>query len=102
MDQDDLRKLFDLKTLLDLAYFHHSGGKTSHFKSAEGSIELQFGNLAYRAAHPTSPPMAPEIESVVIRSSVFTANRVAYFDSLDEAIDIVQRWYQKALQDQSS
>jgi len=96
MNSSLLAKLQELTLLLDLAYLHHFRGGEYRYKSAEGTIRLEFGNFWYRKEHPSAPPAAPEIESVVIYSSVFSAGRVNYFDSLDEAIAVVQIWYDQA------
>ncbi|MDP9903223.1 hypothetical protein [Arthrobacter bambusae] len=96
MNENDLIKLRELTLLLDLAYLNHFAGGASNYKSAEGSIRLEFGNLWYRKANPQNPPAAPKIEAVVIYSSIFSAARVSYFDTLDDAIDTVQTWYDHA------
>ena len=96
MNENDLTKLRELTLLLDLAYLNHFAGNPSNYKSAEGSIRLEFGNLWYRKANPQNPPAAPKIEAVVIYSSIFSAARVSYFDSLDDAINTVQTWYDHA------
>lgn len=99
MNENDLARLRELTLLLDLAYEHHfrsdpEAGK--HYKSAEGTIRLEFGNLWYRKNHPQVPPAPPEIEAVVVYSSVFSAARVSYFDSLDDAVTVVSGWYEDA------
>jgi len=96
---DDLGRLRELTLLLDLAYIHHvkhvGGDKT--LKSSEGTVRLEYGNFWYRKRNPpegiAEPPL---IEQVVVYSSVFSAARVNYFDSLDEAISVVQGWYEDA------
>mgnify|MGYP006337489807 CR=1 FL=1 len=96
MSPSDIILLRELSVLLDLAYLHHTGGGRSDLKSAEGAIRLEFGNLWFRAENPNEPPGGPVIESVVIYSSVFTAARVSYFDTLEDAIETVNRWYEDA------
>jgi hypothetical protein len=96
MNKQDVAKLQELTLLLDLAYIHHFKEGEAKYKSAEATVRLEFGNFWYRKANPTSSPEAPQIESVVIYSSVFSANRVNYFDSLDEALSVVQTWYENA------
>lgn len=96
MDENDLVKLRELTLLLDLAYLHKFDGEAGALKSAEASIRLEFGNFWYRQKNQPPQPAAPEIESVVIYSSVFSANRVVYFDTLDDAIATVQTWYDDA------
>lgn len=98
MNENDLVKLRELTLLLDLAYLNYFEGGATNYKSAEASIRLEFGNLWYRKANPQNPPAAPRIEAVVIYSSVFSANRVNYYDSLDDAIVAVQTWYDYAKQ----
>lgn len=94
MHPDDINKLRELSLLLDLAYLHYFEGDVKKAKSAEGTIRLEFGNFWYRKNNPAIPPAAPEIESVVIYSSIFSAARVTYFDDLDEAIQTVREWYE--------
>ncbi|HEU5223048.1 MAG TPA: hypothetical protein VFU07_05130 [Candidatus Lumbricidophila sp.] len=96
MDEKDLTKLRELSLLLDLAYMHHFEGESANYKSAEATIRLEFGNFWWRKDHQSTPPNAPQIEAVVIYSSVFSAARVCHFDSLDDALVVVQGWYEQA------
>ena len=96
MNRTTLAKLQELTLLLDLAYIHHFLGQGERYRPSEGTIQLAFGNFWYRRENPTEPPQTPQIESVVIYSSVFSAARVNYFDSLEEAIEVVQTWYEQA------
>jgi len=96
MHETDLEKLRELTLLLDLAYIHYFDGGVTQYKSAEASIRLEFGNIWYRKNHQPEPPGPPEIEHVVIYSSIFSAAPVTYFDTLDEAIEVVRGWYDYA------
>lgn len=96
MNPNDLNKLHELTLLLDLAYLHHFEGDAAGYKSAEGSIRLDFGNLWFRRNHQAAAGDAPIIESVVLFSSVFSANRILSLDSLDDALTVVQGWYDQA------
>lgn len=99
MEPNDIDKLRELTLLLDLAYLHHFKDSTrtgAIYKSAEATVRLEFGNFWYRKKNPTEHPFGPMIESVVVYSSVFSAARVSYFDSLDEAVSVVQGWYEGA------
>jgi hypothetical protein len=96
VETTDVKKLQELTLLLDLAYLHHSRGKNVKYASAEGTIRLEYGSFRYRKENPTAPPLGPELESVVVYSSVFSAARLNYFDSLDDAIATVQSWYELA------
>lgn len=89
MNESDLVKLRELTLLLDLAYIHHFGKDPRRANSAEGSIRLEFGTFYHRKNNPPVPPQGPGIETVVIYSSVFSANRICHFDTLDQAIDTV-------------
>ncbi|PDQ34573.1 MAG: hypothetical protein B5766_10295 [Candidatus Lumbricidophila eiseniae] len=102
MNEADLIKLRELTLLLDLAYLHHFEGGNRNAKSAEGTIRLEFGNFWYRKENPPVPPSGPEIEAVVIYSSVFSAARVNYFDSLNHAVATVQTWYEMAKEHRAS
>ena len=98
MTPEDITRLRELCLLLDLAYEHwfNATGESRGLKSAEGTVRLEFGNVWYRQNNPNQPPAGPQIESVVVYSSVFSAARVSYFDTLDDAINVVQGWYQIA------
>lgn len=98
MDENDISKLRELTLLLDLAYLHHFKTKKGQYKSAEATVRLEFGNFWYRKKNPTEQPSGPPIEQVVVYSSVFSAARVSYFDTLDDAIAVVQSWYEGAKQ----
>lgn len=100
MNESDLAKLRALALLLDNAYeaYGLSLGSTERIKlgSNEGLIQLDFGNLWYRQNYPVEVHEVPQIENVVITSSVFSAARVNYFDCLDDALEVVERWYEDA------
>ncbi|PFG20728.1 hypothetical protein [Serinibacter salmoneus] len=96
MKPADVHKLRELTLRLDLAYIHHHERTKDQgevdYKSAEASVRLEFGNLEYRKRHPAKNKQGPVIEQVVIYSSIFAAERVRYFDSLDDALETLQRW----------
>lgn len=98
MKEPDLQRLREASLLLDLAIMNHleATGETQNLKSAEGTIRLEFGNFWYRKDHPATPPNAPEIESVVVYSSIFSASRVVYFDTLNDAMETIRGWYEYA------
>ncbi|MEV8267363.1 hypothetical protein [Microbacterium sp. NPDC076911] len=99
MSPADLVKLRELTLLLDLAYIHkfeRDADADAPAKSAEGTVRLEFGNHFWRREN--APVNSPEvtIEDVVVYSSVFSANRISHFDSLDDAIAVVRGWYTDA------
>lgn len=98
MKESDLQLLRELSLVIDLAYLHwfEATGETRNLKSAEGTIRLEYGNFWYRKNNPSTPPQAPNIESVVVYSSVFSANRVCYFDTLYDALEAARGWYETA------
>jgi len=98
MDEDEIANLRELTLLLDLAYLHHfkGAGGRAKYRSAEATVRLEFGNFWYRKKNPTEQPAGPEIESVVVYSSVFSAATVSYFDTLEEALGVVHGWYDDA------
>jgi hypothetical protein len=96
MNETDLTKLRELTLLLDLAYLHHFRGDSRNYKSAEASIRLEFGNFWYRKDHPPGQAAAPLIETVLVYSSVWSAARLNYFDTLDEALTTIRGWYEHA------
>lgn len=100
MNESDLVKLRTLTLLLDTAYTAYglSLGTNERIRlgSDEGKIELTFGNLWFRQSYPAPADEQPQIETVVITSSVFSAARVNYFDCLDDALEVVERWCEDA------
>ncbi|WP_430867435.1 hypothetical protein [Demequina aurantiaca] len=99
MEPSDIAKLRELALLLDLAYLHHFMDSTrtgAGYKSAEATVRLEFGNFWYRKKNPTERTFGPAIEQVVVYSSVFSAARVSYFDSIDDAVCAAQDWYEGA------
>ena len=106
MNGTDAIKLQQLACLLDLAYMHYLLEFTLNLDldhklpSREGTIQVQYGDFSCRSARLDSPTWSPgpelEIESVVVCSSVFSAAKETCFDSLDEAIAVVQTWYDYA------
>lgn len=102
MNENDLLKLQKLRLLLDNAYVYYNKAHPykRRVKVAEGSIRLEFGNHWWRRQFKSTSPV---LENVVIFSSIFSAAKINYFDSLDEAIEVVNEWYEyaKALKQQS-
>ena len=89
--------LSELSTLLDLAYTHYCQARKPALKSADGTIRIEYGNLWWRRKNaPHIPPATPAIETIIIYSSVFSATRMNYFDTLEEAVEVVRRWYEYA------
>jgi hypothetical protein len=98
MDEDEIARLRELTLLLDLAYLHHFKGaaERAKYKSAEATVRLEFGNFWYRKKNPSAQRAGPEIENVVVYTSVFSAAPVSYFDTLEEALGVVRGWYDDA------
>jgi len=99
MGPTDINKLRELTLLLDLAYLHHfkdSNRASANYKSAEATVRLEFGNFWFRKKNPTDQSFGPAIEQVVVYSSVFSAARVNYFDTLDDAVCAANDWYEGA------
>lgn len=89
MTPDDYTKLQEISRLLKEAYDHYFEYE-GHCKSAEGRIEVSYGNLWDRQDNPNNLP----IESIYIYSYVFCRDgRSKTWTSIDAALEEVRGWH---------
>lgn len=85
---EEFRKLQEISRLLKEAYDHYFEYE-GHCKSAEGQIEVSYGNLWER-----ENPYDLSIKSVYIYSYVFCREgRSKSWDTVDEALEEVRGWH---------
>lgn len=88
MTPDEFSKLQEISRLLKEAYDHYFEYE-GHCKSAEGQIEVSYGNLWERES-----PYNLSIKSVYIYSYVFCRDgRSKSWDTVDEALEEVRGWH---------
>jgi hypothetical protein len=88
MNKEDFKKLLQIRKLLKEAYDHvfENDHDCSH-KSQEGHISIEFGNYW------EDQKCEMKITSVNIYSYVFGNSRSHYYDTLDEALQVVVQWH---------
>ena len=88
MNSKDFQKLLEIRKLLKEAYDHvfENDHDCSH-KSQEGHISIEFGNYW------EDQKCEMKITSVNIYSYVFGNSRSHYYDTLDEALQVVVQWH---------
>lgn len=93
MNQNDFNKLLEIRKLLKEAYDHcfDNDSDGSH-KSQEGHISLEFGNYW------EDKKCEMKITSVNIYSYVFGPSRNHYYDTLDEALEVVRQWHKDEME----
>lgn len=88
MTPEDKEKLREISCLLREAYDHYFQYE-GHCKSAEGQIEVSYGNLWER-----EDPNDISIKSIYIYSYVFCrGERSKSWDTIDEALEEVRGWH---------
>lgn len=88
MTPDEYSKLQEISCLLREAYDHYFEYE-GHCKSAEGQIEVSYGNLWER-----EDPNDISIKSIYIYSYVFCrGERSKSWDTIDEALEEVRGWH---------
>ena len=92
MNQTDFNKLLEIRKLLKEAYDHvfHNDPDCGH-KSQEGHISVEFGNYW------EDKECQMKITSVNIYSYVFGNSRSHYYDTVDEALEVVKRWHKEEM-----
>lgn len=92
MNQTDFNKLLEIRRLLKEAYDHYfDNSDDGHCKSQEGHIDLEFGNYW------TDNKCEMKITSVNIYSYVFGNSRSHYYDTINEALEVVKRWHEEEM-----
>jgi len=93
MNQQDFEKLLQIRKLLKEAYDHvFENDHDCGHKSQEGHISIEFGNYW------DDPNCEMKITSVTIYSYVFGNSRSHYYDTLDEALEVVRRWHKEEME----
>lgn len=93
MNQSDFNKLLEIRRLLKEAYDHYfKHSDDGHCKSQEGHIDLEFGNYW------TDNKCEMKITSVNIYSYVFGSSRSHYYETIDEALEVVRRWHKEEIE----
>ena len=87
MNHKDFSKLLEIRKLLKEAYDHYFENSDGHCKSSEGHISLEFGNYW------EDKKCEMNITSVNIYSYVFGSSRSHYYDTIDEALEVVKQWH---------
>ena len=92
MNQQDFNKLLEIRKLLKEAYDNvfDNDHDCSH-KSQEGHISVEFGNYW------EDQECQMKITSVNIYSYVFGSSRSHYYDTLDEALEVVRQWHKEEM-----
>jgi hypothetical protein len=91
MNKIEYEKLIQIRKLLKEAYDHYFKHSDGHCKSGEGHISLEFGNYW------DDKKCEMKITSVNIYSYVFGSSRSHYYDTLDEALEVVKRWHKEEM-----
>ena len=91
MTDTDFQKLLEIRKLLKEAYDHYFDNTDCHCKSQEGHISLEFGNYW------EDQKCEMKITSVNIYSYVFGSSRSHYYDTLDEALEVVRQWHKEEM-----
>lgn len=95
----DVVKVNEIVRLLDDAYDHYFDRGGDGAKSSEGYVELAVPNYFDRRADKLTPGMAQLRCNVY--SYLFGPSRMHSFDSIDEALDTVRKWYNDEIADDS-
>ena len=92
MNQNDFQKLLEIRKLLKEAYDHYfENDLDGSHKSQEGHISLEFGNYW------EDQKCEMKITSVNIYSYVFGSSRNHYYDTIDEALEVVRQWHKEEM-----
>ena len=91
MNDKDFQKLIQIRKLLKEAYDHYFENTDGHCKSQEGHISVEFGNYW------EDKECEMKITSVNIYSYVFGSSRSHYYDTVDEALEVVKRWHKEEM-----
>ena len=92
MNQTDFNKLIIVRKLLKEAYDHYFKYGDGHCKSGEGHISVEFGNYW------EDKQCQMKITSVNIYSYVFGSSRSHYYDTIDEALEVVKGWHKEEME----
>lgn len=102
ISSEDLEKVKKITRLHDEAFWHLQQFD-GHAKSSDGavSIEVEFGNVWERQDGPVEPHVAVAIYSYVVASDTPSypnfGQRSHYFETVDQALEVVTEWHAKAM-----
>jgi hypothetical protein len=102
ISQEDLDKVAEIARLHDEAFWHLQKFD-GHAKSSDGaiSIEVEFGNVWERQDGPVRPHVAVAIYSYVVASDTPSypnfGQRSHYFETIDQALEVMTEWHAKAM-----
>lgn len=92
MNNTDFNKLLLIRKLLKEAYDHYfENDPDGSHKSQEGHISVEFGNYW------EDNKCEMKITSVNIYSYVFGNSRSHYYDTVDEALEVVKGWHKEEM-----
>lgn len=102
IDQATLDKIAEIARLHDEAFEHYQK-YDSHAKSSDGaiSIEIGFGTVWDRRREKIQPSLGVSIYSYVVAAATPSypnfGQRSHYFETVDEALTVMQEWHAKAM-----
>jgi hypothetical protein len=102
ISKETLDKIAEITRLHDEAFWHlHQFD--GHAKSSDGSVQLhiEFGNVWERQEGPVEPRVSVAIYSYVVASNTPSypnfGERNHYFETVDEALQVMIEWHRKAM-----
>jgi hypothetical protein len=102
ISKETLDKIAEITRLHDEAFWHlHQFD--GHAKSSDGSVQLhiEFGNVWERQEGPVEPRVSVAIYSYVVASNTPSypnfGERNHYFETVDEALQVMTEWHRKAM-----
>ncbi len=102
ISKEDLDKIAEIARLHDEAFWHlHQFD--GHAKSGDGTVQIyiSFGNVWERSEGPVVPSVSVGIYSYVVASNTPSypnfGERNHYFETVDEALQVMKEWHAKAM-----
>lgn len=102
ISDETLNKISEITRLHDEAFWHlHQFD--GHAKSSDGSVQIhiEFGNVWERQDGPVQPRVSVAMYSYVVASDTplypSFGERNHYFETVDQALQVVQEWHAKAM-----
>jgi len=91
MNQSDVDKMSTISSMLEEMYSHYHGQSPAHREETnEGEILVSFGTASDRH---DQDHKELKITGVIVVSSAFASPSHQKFNSIDEALDCVGKWY---------
>jgi hypothetical protein len=102
INKETLDKIAEITRLHDEAFWHlHQFD--GHAKSSDGyvAIKIGFGTVWDRQEEPVEPSVSVDIYSYVVASNTPSypnfGDRSHYFETVDEALQVMKEWHQRAM-----